>query len=131
MKYHDSQINVDKKAVKRMLNKLRIANSDCENDNLFFDLLDLKIADTLAQNLEYSVERKIAAEKLREIYFEIKENQEALSISDLAVNGRDLMEIGIPEGKKIGEVLKRLLNLVLENPELNNKEILLEHVKTT
>jgi tRNA nucleotidyltransferase (CCA-adding enzyme) len=41
------------------------------------------------------------------------------------VNGRDLMEHGVQSGKNMGQVLNRLLEHVLEKPEDNQKEILL------
>jgi len=128
VKYHDTQINPDKNAVKRAINKLQ-KHSEKVDDTLFLDLLDLKLADTLAQNPEYSGERQKLATELRGIYFEIKENQEALKIANLAINGRDLMNLGVPEGKEIGEILKKLLDAVIENPKLNTKEKLLEQAR--
>jgi tRNA nucleotidyltransferase/poly(A) polymerase len=50
----------------------------------------------------------------------------ALSLKDLAVNGRDLMVTGIPGGKKMGVILNSLLEAVLEDPEMNSREKLLE-----
>ena len=52
--------------------------------------------------------------------------KQPLSIKDLDINGNDLMKIGIPQGKEIGITLNLLLERVLENSELNNKETLLE-----
>ncbi|MDR0383358.1 MAG: CCA tRNA nucleotidyltransferase [Spirochaetaceae bacterium] len=50
----------------------------------------------------------------------------ALSLKDLAVDGKDLMEAGIPSGKLMGIVLRRLLEAVIDDPALNTKEKLLE-----
>ena len=51
----------------------------------------------------------------------------ALTISSLAVNGRDIMErLGLPPGPKVGVILQELLQSVLEDPALNEKEKLLE-----
>jgi len=51
----------------------------------------------------------------------------ALTVSRLAVNGRDIMErLGIPPGPKVGTILQELLQSVLEDPALNEKEKLLE-----
>lgn len=52
-----------------------------------------------------------------------------VSLKDLAVNGKDLFKLGFKEGKEMGQVLKELLNLVLEKPALNKKKILLIWVK--
>ena len=48
-----------------------------------------------------------------------------MSLKTLAVNGRDLIEAGFSPGRQMGETLSRLLDHVLENPEDNQKEILL------
>ncbi|MDR0409096.1 MAG: HD domain-containing protein [Spirochaetaceae bacterium] len=50
----------------------------------------------------------------------------ALSLKDLAVNGKDLMQAGIPCGKRMGLILGQLLEAVLDDPDLNTKEKLLE-----
>ena len=52
-----------------------------------------------------------------------------VSLKDLAVNGKDLIELGYNEGKEIRQILKELLNLVLEKPALNQKKILSTRVK--
>ena len=59
-------------------------------------------------------------------YQEILEKKQCLSIRELAVNGADLIADGRKQGKEIGETLKALLELVLEHPEKNTKEKLLE-----
>ena len=48
-----------------------------------------------------------------------------LGLKDLAVNGKDLMALGFPAGKKLGACLNRLLELVLEEKIPNEKEVLL------
>ena len=63
------------------------------------------------------------------LYRKIKEEQNCLSLKDLAVSGKDLIEAGMKPGKEIGEVLKLLLEEVLEEPEKNQKEYLLGQVK--
>ena len=55
--------------------------------------------------------------------------QDALSLKDLAVNGRDLIAEGIPAGKELGRILKELLDCVIEDPAMNEKERLLEVAK--
>jgi putative nucleotidyltransferase with HDIG domain len=49
-----------------------------------------------------------------------------LSLKDLAVNGRDLMELGVRPGRYIGIILNELLEAVGDDPGLNNREKLLE-----
>ena len=56
----------------------------------------------------------------------IEAKNQALSLKDLAVNGKDLIEIGIPAGKKLGAILNELFEAVLEDPEMNDKDKLIE-----
>ena len=53
----------------------------------------------------------------------------ALSIKELAINGRELKELGVEPGPQMGEILRSLLDAVLEDPELNTKEKLKELVQ--
>ena len=48
---------------------------------------------------------------------------------DLAITGQDLMAAGIPAGPAVGQVLERLLALVVDEPTLNVREALLERAK--
>ncbi len=57
---------------------------------------------------------------------EIRCAGDCLSLKQLAVSGRDLMDAGIQPGKKVGEALNALLGMVLEHPEYNQKETLIE-----
>jgi tRNA nucleotidyltransferase (CCA-adding enzyme) len=56
-------------------------------------------------------------------------NNNCISIADLALDGDVLMTYGITDGKKIGTILRFLLEKVLIDPDLNNKEKLLTIVK--
>jgi putative nucleotidyltransferase with HDIG domain len=53
-------------------------------------------------------------------------SKQGLSIKDLAVSGRDLMETGIKPGRKMGIILNELLESVIDDPEMNTKSKLLE-----
>lgn len=74
-------------------------------------------------------EEKTNIEKIKEKYQEIIEAGDCLSIRDLKVNGRDLIQAGIKPGKGLGETLEKLLDLVLEEPGRNNREYLLAWIK--
>jgi len=60
---------------------------------------------------------------------EILQERPPVSLKDLAINGKDLIELGYNDGKEIGQILKELLNLVLEKPALNQKKILLNRAQ--
>lgn len=65
-------------------------------------------------------------EEIRRLWREIEADGDCISLKMLAVNGGDLMAAGVEKGKKLGETLAWLLDLVLEHPELNQKETLLK-----
>lgn len=96
----------------------------------FFPLyLQIKKADTEAQS-DYQKDKKWKTiETMESMYREILEAEDCLKIKDLAINGKDLISLGIKPGKEMGDILSDLLDQVLENPELNNRDALLEKVK--
>ncbi len=53
----------------------------------------------------------------------------AMTVKDLSVTGNDLNEIGIPKSKVMGDVLNQLLEMVLDYPSLNNREVLLKEAE--
>lgn len=55
---------------------------------------------------------------------------DCLTLKQLAVNGQMLMELGAPKGKELGNLLVTLLDMVHQNPEMNQKQLLLEKAKT-
>ena len=70
--------------------------------------------------------------KLKEIQTlsqEIRRRGDCVGLKTLAVTGKDLIEAGMRPGKELGEMLQSLLNLVLEHPEMNQKELLLRQLK--
>ena len=56
------------------------------------------------------------------------ERGEPMSVSELALCGRDLLDCGVPPGARVGEVLNELLAAVLANPDFNTRENLLSLV---
>ena len=61
--------------------------------------------------------------------FDCAEKGEPMSVSDLAVSGRDLLDCGVAPGARVGEVLSELLAAVLANPDFNTRENLLSLVR--
>ncbi|GAI82762.1 unnamed protein product, partial [marine sediment metagenome] len=54
---------------------------------------------------------------------EILQEKPPVSLENLAVNGKDLIELGYKEGKELGKILKKLLEIIIDRPELNKKKI--------
>ncbi|MBQ8258639.1 MAG: polynucleotide adenylyltransferase [Clostridia bacterium] len=76
-------------------------------------------------------ERLSSGDKAREAAINLygsAERGEPMSVAELAVTGRDLMDRGVPAGARVGEVLNELLAAVLANPEFNTRENLLSLV---
>ncbi len=91
--------------------------------------IKIRKADMVAQSDYKWEERQQNIENMENLYKEITEAGDCLSIKELAVNGTDLIALGLKPGKEIGELLQELLDMVLGSPELNNREALLEIVK--
>ena len=72
----------------------------------------------------------LRVKEIRGLWGEIEESGDCVSLKTLAVGGNDLLEAGIRPGKEVGEILKSLLELVLEDPSMNKKEILLNFVQS-
>ena len=67
--------------------------------------------------------------QLRSMIAQLLEENACLSLKDLAVNGRDLMQLGIPSGKELGKCLQSLLDAVLDEKLPNEREALLQGAK--
>jgi tRNA nucleotidyltransferase (CCA-adding enzyme) len=87
------------------------------------NVLELKRADI-------KIGKKIAKlkqlEKMEQQVREVLEEKPAVSLKDLAINGKDLIDLGYQEGVELGGMLKKLLEIVIDKPELNKKEMLLK-----
>ena len=122
VQYHDYRIPAEPKRVRKAMNKI--------GEDLFPYYLEVRTADTMAQS-EYMREEKLQnIRDMEKCYQEILEKQECVSLKDLAISGSDLIADGMKPGKEIGYVLNSLLEKVIENPELNTRETLLELRKT-
>ena len=63
------------------------------------------------------------------MYLRIIKRGDCLSIRELAVTGRDLMELGIKQGPQLGDILNKLLEDVLNVPEHNTAEYLMKRAE--
>jgi tRNA nucleotidyltransferase (CCA-adding enzyme) len=99
--------------------------------DLAFELLDHKRADLLGKRdsdggppPEEELERLAAFRKVVE-----RERRQPHRLADLAVDGSDLIELGYAPGPELGRVLGELLDAVVDEPELNTRDTLLERAK--
>ena len=119
VKYHDRNVEPTPKYVRRAILKV--------GEEIFPLLYDIKKADIAAQS-DYKREEKAGKlEQVYEAYAEVLEKNQCVSLKTLAVTGKDLItQAGMQTGPELGRVLEKLLQEVIEDPELNTKETLLE-----
>jgi tRNA nucleotidyltransferase (CCA-adding enzyme) len=114
-----SAYNVMKnKTLKKFIGRVGVENIE--------ELFELQIADSKGHRKDADYTPIL---KRREEVRKILAQGEPISVNQLKINGDDLMKLGFRPGKEIGVLLKELLDLVLEKPELNTKEDLMQIVK--
>lgn len=97
--------------------------SEMGYDNLL-RLIEHSIADNSSKNNEVVSTENDLHERLKRAV----EKQMQVTVNDLAINGKDLIELGF-NGKEIGEIKKELLDKYLSEEIQNNKEEMMEYVK--
>lgn len=123
VKYHDFSLSSCK------LSRFKKVVADIGKEN-FLDFMKLRKADSAAHRLLQSTDYAIdAIDKVYSRFADLLENEKALTVKDLDINGYDLMSLGF-EGKQIGDCLNYLLDQVLEETIENNREKLVEKAKT-
>lgn len=113
----------NKRAYRRVLKKL-------SNKKLTYrDFLRLILADYSGRK---GIHNKTSLSAIKKGINDIK-NSEIVVIKnsrDLAINGNDIMNVlNLKPSKKIGDIIDELINLVIDNPEKNNKEYLINYLK--
>ncbi len=91
--------------------------------------LRLALARARADRLLSGVDSGPAVSSVRALRREAR-TRPPLSIAELAIDGRDVMRLGLKPGPRVGEVLRALLDSVLEEPERNERERLLAEATT-
>lgn len=116
--YHDATFEVGKKYVKRWLNKI--------GEEQFRRLLNVRRADIKAQA---DINQKTRLQKIDNIGYileEVLQDDECFSLKDLAVNGKDIMDImHIKSGKDVGYWLNEILTRVIDGRLKNDREELI------
>lgn len=121
VRWHDDNPVLKEEKVRRAVRKI--------GTEQYPALFDVKRADILAQS-EYKRQDKLAyIDDYEKLYQEIIKRRDCLEVKQLAVTGRDVMALGIPQGKQVGDVLNKLLELTLDDPAKNERQYLLEQAK--
>lgn len=104
------------KSLKRLLQKI--------GEGTLRKLFDLQEADCLCASNQGTA--NVSAGRI--LLEEILTKGEPYQKKQLAINGHDLMNMGIPEGQAIGEWLTRAMEMVQDDPDLNHKDILCQKI---
>ena len=117
---HMTRIEPEKKVVRRWMGRLGVDTLEA--------LLTLQQADMGSKGTGRKIETD-RFQPIRQQMHEILEENACLSLKDLAINGKDLLALGLT-GPAIGKALQQLLDLVLDEQLPNEKAALLEALKT-
>jgi tRNA nucleotidyltransferase (CCA-adding enzyme) len=117
VRYHDQAIELSDRGVRRAINRM--------GEDIFPMILQVRRADVSAQSAYKKEEKLQRLIYIEDIYRGICSRGEAVSLKSLEVTGSDLIALGMQPGRQIGEMLRELLELVLDDPALNQKEKLL------
>lgn len=120
VRFHDDRMAATKKNVRRAMHRM--------GEDIFPMYLSVRYADMMAQSEYLRKEKEENLKEMQSCYNQVLEKRECTDLKDLAVTGRDLIAAGMSPGREIGEVLNQLLEEVLEHPEKNTKEQLLEMI---
>lgn len=121
IKYHDSTIVPSAKVVKRWLTKM-------SKDQLS-RLLDIRKCDILAHSGLNQHNRIAECEQIKDILDNIVEQDSYLTLHRLNISGNDIMNLGIPQGPRIGQILNECLSAVINEQTDNTYESLIDYVK--
>ena len=91
--------------------------------------LKVQRADIMAQNPSTREDKLAKLYVVTELYEQILKEKDCVTLKQMVITGRDLMMEGIPAGPGLGEVLSKLLDLVIEDPKRNEKTWLLAKAK--
>lgn len=113
----DYKKELSDRAIRRFIKRVGAEHVD--------DLIRLRKADDVAHG--WGRDHGDRIEEFRKRVHAQMRRSPALTISDLALNGDDVKAItGLPPGPRVGQILKKLLEAVIENPEHNQRQILIE-----
>ena len=119
--YHDYRVEATPKNVRRAMNRIGV--------ELFPYYLAVRLADVKAQSPYQKREKIENIVEIRNLYKQILMENQCVTLRQLAVSGRELMELGMKPGRELGAMLSELLEYVLDDPERNTKENLCKYVK--
>ncbi len=108
--------------------KVRRAIVTCGSEQ-FPAIFAVKRADILAQSDYQRAEKLDYVDHYEKLYDTVVKEGDCISLKQLAVHGCDILALGICQGRQVGEILNMLLELVMEDPDKNKYEDLMQAVR--
>ena len=119
VRWHDCPVEPDAKTIRRRLNRF--------GETTLRDLLALKRADTFGQ-AEPRNERMALLDKAETVLEEVLRTRDCFTLSQLAVNGEDLISFGLERGPQVGTALRKALSAVMDGEIPNQREEILRYL---
>lgn len=121
VRWHDHRMPAQERAVRKAMQKI--------GEELFPYYLKIRRADTAAQSSYQKEEKEQNLRGVETLYQKTVQQKCCVSLRSLAIGGRDLIAAGIHPGPEIGQLLGDLLDEVVEEPDRNTREYLVEKAK--
>lgn len=118
--HHDAELMPRSKIIRRWLSRI--------GEERFFQLLEVKRADNMAQRQDMAQARLLELDEIKSKTEEILAEQQCFMLKDLAIGGRDVIACGIVPGPDVGAALNRLMDKVIDGELPNDREVLLNYL---
>lgn len=114
--YHSCEIECSEASVRRAVSRM--------GHTIFQMWLELRRADSTVSRSAAGHAFKDETAQLSKLYGMICARGDCVSLGELSISGSDLIEMGMRPGRQMGEVLDKLLEIVLIEPSINTKDAL-------
>lgn len=121
VQYHDADIQPNFRSVRRWLNRI--------GPEMLKKLMAVRLYDIYAQSDVNQISRVDKIFMISNIASEVVLNRQCFQIKNLAINGCDILALGVEPGPKVGEVLNHLIDKVIDEDLENEHEVLVEATK--
>lgn len=118
--YHDMDTISTQKSIRRWLNRI--------GEERFSQLIKVRIADIEAQAPNDRKKRVDQCYNAYRMMLDVLKARQCFSLKDLAVNGKDILECGVQEGRMVGDILQYILNQVIDGKLPNQRDELLRAI---
>lgn len=121
VRYHDERPGSSERSIRRAIVRI--------GAEAFPDFFAVQRADLGAQSLYQRQAKELALQEFEDTYRRILKAGDCLKVRDLAIGGRDLIEIGMKPGPAMGDILDKLFEMVVDNPQFNDRGLLLKEAR--